>query len=94
MAVMRGAFTVIGRHRRAYVVLNVVFYGLVVCGMVVAAVNPALQQSLIESVRSSLAKGPLAPLARAYKEGNVLTAMLLTFLVNLAGGAFLSITVP
>lgn len=91
---LRSAFGVIQRHRRAYVVLNIVFYVLVVCGMIYAAVNPAVQEDLLRTARSGFSKGMLAVVARAYRDGNVLMAMGLTFAVNLVLGAFSSITLP
>ena len=56
MKAIRNAFAVIGRNRRAYIVLNVVFYGLVVCGMVLAALNPAVQEALKNATRESFSE--------------------------------------
>ena len=94
MSLIRSAFDVIRRHRRAYVVLNVAFYGVVVCAMVAAALDPGVQGLLRKATHEGLTQGPLAAVARAYTEGNVILAMVLTFVVNLSGGAFLSITLP
>ncbi len=88
------ALGVIREHRRAYLVLNVVYYGLVACAMVLVAFHPEVQQSLLEKAQQGLTQGPLAAVASAYAEGRVLTAMALTFVVNLLLGAFVSITLP
>lgn len=80
--------------RRAYIVLNLIYYGLIVCGMIYSAFNRSSQQSLLEAVGSGFAEGPLAPVMDAYSGGQVLLAIALTFVVNLSIGSFASITLP
>jgi hypothetical protein len=92
---LQRAWAVVGRFRRAYVALNVVYYGLVVCGMVYVAFNPSLQQSLLEAVGGEFSgEGLLSAVGEAYAGGQILTAIVLTFVVNLVVGSGLSVTLP
>ncbi len=88
------ALRTIREFRRAYIVLNLVYYGLVICGMVYVAFNPSLQQLLLDAVRSAFGQGPLSTVAGAYTGGQVLLAIVLTFVVNLTMASFLWITLP
>ncbi len=91
---MKSALETIKESRRAYIVLNLVYYGLVICGMIYVAFNPSLQQSLLELVGSAFTEGPLSAVGSAYTGGQVLRAMVLTFVVNLFLGSIAVITLP
>jgi hypothetical protein len=88
------ALRTIKEFRRAYIVLNLVYYGLVICGMAYVALHPSLQQSLLDAVRSAFGQEPLSTVAGAYTGGQVLLAIALTFVVNLTIASFLWITLP
>ena len=95
MGVVRGASRIVRAHRRAYISLNVTYYGLVALAMMyVALFNPGVQERLLSDVQTSLTEGPLATVGGVYLGGNVIAAAALTFLVNLLVGAVLSITLP
>ena len=94
MKAIISALRTIKEFRRAYIVLNLVYYGLVICGMVYVAFNPALQQLLLEAVGSAFTEGPLSTVAGAYTGGQILLAIVLTFVVNLTIASFLWITLP
>ena len=94
MKVIQSALEAIKESPRAYIVLNLVYYGLVVCGMIYVAFNPSLQQSLIKAVGSAFTEGPLSAVGSAYVGGQVLRAMVLTFVVNLFLGSIAVITLP
>jgi hypothetical protein len=95
MQLMRRALAVVREFRRVYIVLNIIYYGLVVCAMVYTVFDPSLQQSLSEAALQAFTEGgPLAAVGSAYGGGKVLLAMVLTFTVNLIGGAFMVITLP
>lgn len=94
MKAIIGALRIIREFRRTYIVLNLVYYGLVICGMAYAAFNPSLQQSLLDALRGAFSQGPLSPVAGAYSGGQVLLAIVFTFVLNLAIGSFLWITLP
>jgi hypothetical protein len=91
---IRQSLRAIRQFRREYIVLNIVYYGLVVCGMIYIRFDPSLQQSLSEAALQAFTEGPLSAVGGAYGGGKVLLAMVLTFVVNLLGGAFMFITVP
>jgi hypothetical protein len=94
MRVFKNAFIIIRQNWRAYLTVNLVYYGLVVVGMVIVAFHPEIQKHLLGGVRQELSSGPLAPVASAYKDGHLLQAILWTFFVNLLLGSLLTITVP
>jgi hypothetical protein len=95
MGVLKSAWRIVREHRRAYIALNITYYGLVAIAMMyVGLVNPGLQEQLLRDVQASLTEGPLATVGGVYLEGNVVAAALLTFLVNLFAGSFLFITLP
>ena len=91
---LRSSSAVIKEHRRAYIVLNLLYYGLIAGGMVYAAFDPALQKSLWNQLGEGFSTGPLEELVGAYSGGQVLLAAVLTFAVNLVGGSFAFITMP
>jgi hypothetical protein len=86
---------IIRRNMRAYLVINAIYYGLVIAGMIYVIGNPGLQETLLDAVGQSFSsEGPLAAVGEAYGGGTVLNAMLLTFVVNLFLGSFVFITLP
>ena len=92
---VRSAWQIVREHRRPYIALNGIYYGLVVLGMMYAAfVDPTLQEQLLTEIASGFINGPLATVGGAYLGGNVLAATVLTFVVNLLGGSLLAITLP
>jgi hypothetical protein len=78
----------------AYLFFNIVYYGLVVLGMVYVFFNPELQRTLLAAVGQAFTEGPLAAVGDAYGGGQVLWAMLLTFLVNLLLGSLIQMQLP
>ena len=95
MSAFRSALDVLRRARRPYIVLNLVYYGLVVCGMVYTTFDQSLQQTLREAVLAAFSDGgPLAPVLGAYTTGQVLLAIAATFGINLVAATLLVITLP
>jgi hypothetical protein len=95
MKAIRNALSILGEHRRPYIVLNVIYYGLVVAGMVYVFFNPSLQQLLIDAAGQTFGEGgSLAVVGEAYGGGKVLLSIALTFAVNLLVGSLASITLP
>ena len=94
MRLIQRSLEVIREFRREYIVLNIIYYGLVVCGMIYVTFDPSLQQSLSEPVLHAFTEGPLSAVGSAYGGGKVLLAMVLTFTVNLILGTFVVITIP
>ncbi|MBN2385442.1 MAG: hypothetical protein JXB85_00360 [Anaerolineales bacterium] len=81
-------------NRTAYIVINAVYYGLVVIFMIVVAFNRPLQDQLLAALGESFSGGLLAEVGSAYVNVEVLKAIALTFVVNLVLASFLQITVP
>lgn len=95
MNMVHSAWQIVREHRRPYIVLNGIYYGLVVLGMMyVAFFNPALQEQLLTEIAGEFTEGLLATVGSTYLGGNVLAAAVLTFVVNLLGGSLLAITLP
>lgn len=89
------ALRVAREFRRAYILSNLICYGLFICGAIAMALVPtAMKQSMIQQLGVFLTKGTYAPVTDAYRSGFILLAILLTFVVNLIIGRFLSITLP
>ncbi len=91
---IRNAIAIVRSHSRAYVVLNAAYYGLVALSMVLVTSHPEVQALLTQSVVQSFSQGLFAIVAEAYVGGNVLTAAILTFLVNLFLGSVVVLLLP
>lgn len=94
MKILRSPLDALKEARKPYIAINVVYYGLVICGMAFTAFNPSLHQSLMTAVGQSLSEGPLAPVWEAYSRERVLLATVLTVGINLSAGSFVTITLP
>jgi hypothetical protein len=94
MGMVRDAFGILKESRRPYLILNLIYYGLIICGMIYAAFDRPTQQALTDAVGAAFLEGPLAGIGAAYTGGQLLRAIILTFVVNLVAGSFVSITLP
>lgn len=90
----RSAIALVRHHRRPYLVINIVYYGLVAAAMVFVAGHPELQNALMGQVAVSLTQGPLSGVSEAYMSGNVLPAAVLTFVFNFFLGALAVLLLP
>ena len=79
---------------RAYARINVLYYGLIALGMVVAWIEPSIQDQLLADSGQSLEQGVLAPVADACERGDFVLAGALTFAANLVLGSILWMTLP
>ena len=91
---LKSAWGLVQENRRAYIIINVAYYGLVFIFMIYAAFNQQLQDQLMKAVGASLMTGPLAFVGQAYVNARVLVAIAATFFVNLLVGSFGTITLP
>jgi len=91
---LKSAWGLVLENRKAYIVLNVVYYGLVAVCMVYVAFDQELQKSLLDEVGAAFMTGPLAFVGQAYVNAEVLKAILATFFVNLLIGALATISLP
>lgn len=94
MNAIQSAWALVRENKRAYIVINVLYYGLVLAFMGVAAFNRPLQDQLIEQVGAAFMSGPLAAVGEAYLNAEVFAAIGLTFLVNLFLASLIYITLP
>lgn len=85
---------IVRTHQRAYFYLNLFYYSIIVVGMIYAALNPGLQQTLMQSVGVAFSQGPLQAVTNAYVNAQIVQATALTFVVNLFIGSFGTITLP
>jgi len=89
----KSAVRVIRENLTEYVVVNVLYYGLVAVAMVYVFFNPSVQEVLLSQVRAEFLQSyPLV--VEAYTSGNLPLAAALTFTFNLALGSFVYITLP
>ena len=93
MRPFKQAISIVAGNRRSYIVTNVLFYGLIICGMIVAAINPGIQQMLTAAIGSQF-KHSFPRLIHFYESGNIPAASALTFVINSVFGTFVSITLP
>lgn len=93
-SLLKSAWGLVQENRRAYIVLNIVYYGLVAICMIYVAFNQELQTSLMNEIGAGFMTGPLSFVGQAYVNTQVLTAILATFFVNLLLGSFASVTLP
>jgi len=91
---MKTAWKILRETRRPLLYLNIVYFGLVFAGMLVAWFNRSMQAEMLAAAGAGWEEGFLAAVGSAYIQGGILKAAVLTFLINLAVGCFLSITLP
>jgi hypothetical protein len=94
MNLIRRAWAIVKENRRAYIIINVAYYGLVAIFMVVAAFNQSVQESLVKISGAGFTSGIFAFVGKTYGSGQVLSAMGITFAINFFVGTFLEITLP
>ncbi|OFX16009.1 MAG: hypothetical protein A2V59_01675 [Armatimonadetes bacterium RBG_19FT_COMBO_69_19] len=94
MRAVSAAIQIVRTHRRVYAAVNILYDRLVLAGMAWSQVDHGLAVRLRQAVNESLAGGGLAPVARVYEGGQILTAIALTLALNLFLGSLASITIP
>ena len=94
MNLIKSTWDIVKNNRRPYIVLNVLYYSLVIVFMVYAAFNPEIQKTLMDAVGATFMTGPLSFIGQAYVNAEVLKAILVTFFINLFVGSLVSITLP
>lgn len=93
-SIVRDAWAIVKGHWKVYLATNVVYYGLVIAGMVYVSTDPSVQQTLLESIGVAFSSGLLSFVGTAYTSGQVIWASAVTFLVNLFVGSLAEITLP
>lgn len=80
-------------HRRLYLAVNLIYYGLVAVGAIVVWLNPWLQTALMTMVKEAF-ESSLPGLVEAYRGGHFLAAAAQTFSINFFLGSLMVITLP
>ena len=91
---LRSSLALLKEHRRAYLLLNATYYGLMVAAMGYAAFHTDLQRTVLDAMGEAVGTGTMQTVAGAYLGGHLLLAVVLTFAVNLVGGSFAYIALP
>jgi hypothetical protein len=94
MKAFREAFTLIRNDRKAFNMINVCYFAVLIIGMLIVRSNEALQAQLLALVGDAFSTGPMQYLTGAYSNGEIILAIILTFFVNLVLGCFISLTLP
>ena len=94
-AVLGWVFAPLLAHRRALLWMNLVYFGGLAVGVLYTRVDPGAQRALIDAAGVSFTQvAPLSTLTNAYVQGQVLSAIGLTLLLNLLVGSLLYISAP
>jgi hypothetical protein len=91
---LKSAWGLVQENRRAYIIINVIYYALIVVCMVYVAFNQKLQDQLLNLVGAAFMTGPLSFVGQSYVNAKVFSATAATFLINLFIGSFGTITLP
>ncbi len=82
-------------HRKALLVVNLLYWGAMLLGMIATLIDENLQPALTRGVVEDFSpNGVMGPLAQAYAQDQFAAATLLTFAVNFAIASVLFITLP
>lgn len=82
-------------HPRSLLGVNLLYFGSVVVGMLLTLFEPQLQVTLLQMVGEAFSPtGSLGPLVQAYETGQLIPAIVLTFVVNLVLGSGIFLTLP
>lgn len=93
MGPFKQAVSIISSNWRSYIVTNILFYGVMICGMIFSAFHPEIQGKVQVWIQTSLIHSYPA-LVKAIQSGNIPLAIACIFVINSFLGAFASITVP
>lgn len=86
----------IGKYKRLFLSLHLIYFGTVVLFMLVSYAVPELQSCFLVGVSSQITdgSGPLGIAGEAYMSKNILRAAVTTFAINFPLGSLLCITLP
>ena len=94
MNLIRKPIEIIRENKKVYILINVVFYGLILLCMVITYFFPEWHVHALASADKQLSSRWASAASSAYSSGNLLAAMSLTFIINFAVGSFLTMTLP
>ena len=88
------AWEILDQNRRAYIVINTVFYGVMIVLMIFAVFDQPLQIAMLKNGNDSLATGSLALYGKGYDVGTIFKDTVLMNVGNLLGTSFGLISLP
>jgi hypothetical protein len=88
------AWEILNENRRAYITVNVVYYGLVIICMVYAAFNQPLQAEMLKTGNENMMTGALSMLGRGYDTPKILNTLIHLYFGNLLGASYALISLP
>lgn len=94
MRAIREAFDLINKDRRAFNLINIGYFSVIVIGMLIIRSNAEFQARLLALIGEAFSTGPMQYVTGAYSNGEIILAIALTFFVNLFLGCFIAITLP
>lgn len=87
--------TIFRKEWKLFLLINVIYFGAILAGAIVAATYPDLQLSLINATGQTYGSGGiLSGVGDAYLAGNVPVAAIVTFAVNFFIGTLGMLTIP
>lgn len=93
MKMLKEAVQTLKKRRKLILIANLYYIILFFIGVAIAAANPQIQESLLQTIQIQLkGKGILGITAKAYMEKRILEAWLLTFVVNLILASLIQVT--
>ncbi|WP_440110827.1 hypothetical protein [Paenibacillus sp. QZ-Y1] len=93
LKVIRKPIGIIKGNKKAFILMNAVFYGLLLLSMLVTYFFPELQLKALDSANKQLSSPWLeSTVVSAYASGNIVSASFFTFIVNLILGIMLTMT--
>ena len=93
MNIFRRALGLVAKHLRPFLLVNLVYFGLVGSGMAYGAWDKEYHDAVKKNIQQEVPKS-LPAVVDAYQGGHLAKAIGWTFGVNLIAGAFLVITFP
>jgi hypothetical protein len=90
MKLINKSFEIVRNNWRTYKKLNLIFYGLIILGMLIARFVPASLNPVADSSNDTM----LASLIGRFREMSFFSAFLVIFIVNLTLGSFAEIIIP
>ena len=88
------ALTMIRDNRKAFNLINIGYFAIVLFGMLIVRLQPEVQEGLVNMIGEAFSTGPMQYVTGAYSNGQAVAAISLTFVINLLLGCLVSITLP
>jgi hypothetical protein len=95
MGLLRDIKGIFKKDFKLFAAINVIYFGTVIVGAIIALAMPDLQMSLIMAAGQTFGSGsPLGGVGEAYMSGNIAVAAVYTFITNFFLGTLAALTIP